>query len=532
MPQVKTTPAGLFNAVNEVESLYGDVDTTWTLPSTGTSTTCWIARHDDVDNSDWNSICSTSSGVHVRDQQSVDTVTPMINANTANWVHSRYHWNEVLNRDDMMIVTRALRKEIGGKPFLEQSAVVPISDLRAYHLRFLIALRPPQSINIFADYSDNIVPDRMGNGFDVTIMEGSVDLVEYTIPSNGADNDITALSGDTDTMLLWPENSIPTIMTVCSVSRYTEEYAIESILQCRNSPTQSGIWYHGHIHGGRGIAFYGKGWKTLYDDDGFVNDWLIMCGSSSRVSPGNIVIDQMNVGLNNSTNIACRLNVNYENSQYLRSFFEIHSLYIWNAELSNAQMKDVTSALRAQIGGGPDIANDEKGDPVDPMVPSLTAYEQACPVEYNRNDNTGDCIPSGHTTSTTPEPTTTTSTTPGPTTTTSTTPGPTTTTSTTPEPTTTTSTTPGPTTTTSTTPEPTTTTSTTPEPTTTTSTTPGPTTTIPCPRGTTSQIGAETKDDCLCIPGWFRDDGICVPCPMGSYKLGLGDGVCTNCSDV
>ena len=55
---------------------------------------------------------------------------------------------------------------------------------------------------------------------------------------------------------------------------------------------------------------------------------------------------------------------------------------------------------------------------------------------------------------------------------------------------------------------------------------------IPCPRGTTSQIGAETKDDCLCIPGWFRDDGICVPCPMGSYKLGLGDGVCTNCSDV
>ena len=55
---------------------------------------------------------------------------------------------------------------------------------------------------------------------------------------------------------------------------------------------------------------------------------------------------------------------------------------------------------------------------------------------------------------------------------------------------------------------------------------------IPCPIGTSSEFNAETKEDCLCMEGWFRNDGICVPCPMGSYKLGLGDGVCTNCSDV
>jgi hypothetical protein len=55
---------------------------------------------------------------------------------------------------------------------------------------------------------------------------------------------------------------------------------------------------------------------------------------------------------------------------------------------------------------------------------------------------------------------------------------------------------------------------------------------IPCPRGTTSRIGAETKDDCLCMPGWVLFDGECTPCPSGSYKLGLGDGVCTNCSVV
>ena len=55
---------------------------------------------------------------------------------------------------------------------------------------------------------------------------------------------------------------------------------------------------------------------------------------------------------------------------------------------------------------------------------------------------------------------------------------------------------------------------------------------IPCPRGTTSEFDADTIEDCLCMPGWVLDGVECTPCPVGSYKLGLGDGVCTNCSVV
>ena len=55
---------------------------------------------------------------------------------------------------------------------------------------------------------------------------------------------------------------------------------------------------------------------------------------------------------------------------------------------------------------------------------------------------------------------------------------------------------------------------------------------IPCPIGTSSGFNSEIIEDCLCMAGWFREYGICVPCPVGSYKLGLGDGVCTNCSVV
>jgi hypothetical protein len=52
---------------------------------------------------------------------------------------------------------------------------------------------------------------------------------------------------------------------------------------------------------------------------------------------------------------------------------------------------------------------------------------------------------------------------------------------------------------------------------------------IDCPTGTVSTFDAATIHDCLCMAGWFRANEICVPCPIGSYKLGIGDGVCTNC---
>ena len=52
---------------------------------------------------------------------------------------------------------------------------------------------------------------------------------------------------------------------------------------------------------------------------------------------------------------------------------------------------------------------------------------------------------------------------------------------------------------------------------------------IHCPTGTVSTFDAATIHDCLCMAGWFRVNEICVPCPIGSYKLEIGDGICTNC---
>jgi hypothetical protein len=55
-------------------------------------------------------------------------------------------------------------------------------------------------------------------------------------------------------------------------------------------------------------------------------------------------------------------------------------------------MRHVTSALRAQIGGQPDIADNLVGPAVAPMTPSLTAYEQVCPSGTYLDATNGDCL--------------------------------------------------------------------------------------------------------------------------------------------
>jgi Tyrosine-protein kinase ephrin type A/B receptor-like len=155
MPQVVTTSVAAFNAVNNVTSLYGPVGTIWALPTLPptTYTRCWTTRNSV--NTNWLVACfanTSPSFTYVVDQT---TITPApstaqvpvgtVATTDANYLHSTYVWDVELSSTEMKTVTRAMRKELGGVPDLSPAgttAVVPISDLRAYYLRFLIALRP------------------------------------------------------------------------------------------------------------------------------------------------------------------------------------------------------------------------------------------------------------------------------------------------------------------------------------------------------------------------------------------------------
>jgi hypothetical protein len=188
-----------------------------------------------------------------------------------------------------------------------------------------------------------------------------------------------------DTKVLWPEYSVPAVMTTCSVSRERPNHKGDVnmfVLTGISQSTKKVYYIHGHSSSNRGVVYYND-MKTTYENRGGSNDWLIMCVKTGSPKPGNVIIDQLSIGTADTGNDAGRLGVNYKTS----SDFDLHSVYIWNAELSTPQMKVVTGALRAQIGGKPD--GEEVA--VHPMIPALTAYEQMCPVEYNPNAATGDC---------------------------------------------------------------------------------------------------------------------------------------------
>ncbi|KAJ1464583.1 hypothetical protein T484DRAFT_1757993, partial [Baffinella frigidus] len=444
-PVLETEPRG-FNADNDVTSLYGRASTQlqWSVSMAATFTVCWATRyhnatsenqrildtvaansflgHDDGQRggvyyngeqyarwaptnasvTHWLIACFTNNrtdpSAYVIDQRDsgdgnteATLVSKKLGVNNYGYpgpqngdfnIHSVYVWDRELSNTDMKVVTSGIRKELGGVPDLspdETPAVFPISDLRAYYFRYLLVVRPPQSMNIFSDLKDSVVVDRMGNGFNAQVTAGEATVVSTT--GNGAVNIITVLQGSITTAITWPAKSIPSTMTICTVSRY------------RDTANQGWFFlgnYFFHAHGGasvRGLAYYGT-LRTTWDSVGIVTDWLIMCGNTEN-REDSVVVDQTDRGVVSTNPYLYEQALKITDST-ASADFQFHSLYIWNQHLSNVQMKHVTSALRAYIGGTPDFTTHA----VLPMLISenSTAYSVPCARGLVLDFDTGDCL--------------------------------------------------------------------------------------------------------------------------------------------
>ena len=174
-----------------------------------------------------------------------------------------------------------------------------------------------------------------------------------TASGDGAANAVTFISGTTATKMLWPESSIPSTFTVCSVTRYTEEEEDAGeergesgrILNCQGSPTQSVDWLHGHWSSRRGVAKYNNGFKQS-SSQGVLDHWLVMCGTNDGASkPGNIILDQDSIGsADGGRGSVCRLNIGYNEA----SDWALHSLLIWDYSLGTVPAPWHTSATLSQ----------------------------------------------------------------------------------------------------------------------------------------------------------------------------------------
>jgi hypothetical protein len=151
---VTTTADG--NAVNPVAAVYGPVGVMWAFPTLpATHTVCSTMRYTDtntLNTTDWMISCYTNGIVgasrYVNDQ--VDSGEGVISspynmlADREYTIHSMFTWDRTLSNRDMKVVTAAMRRELGGVPTSQTTAVIPITNLNNYKVRLLdtVAVSP------------------------------------------------------------------------------------------------------------------------------------------------------------------------------------------------------------------------------------------------------------------------------------------------------------------------------------------------------------------------------------------------------
>ena len=170
-------------------------------------------------------------------------------------------------------------------------------------------------------------------------------MATATASGDGAANTVTFISGTTATQILWPESSVPSTFTVCSVTRYTGGTR-NRILTCYGGPSQHTNWLHGHYGSWRGVALY-NGWSTSEANHGVLDDWLVMCGTNAGTAPGNVILDQDEIGTVDGGVGSCRINIGYWPSK--ASDWALHSLLIWDYSLGTVPALWHTSATLSQV---------------------------------------------------------------------------------------------------------------------------------------------------------------------------------------
>ncbi|KAJ1463953.1 hypothetical protein T484DRAFT_1758454, partial [Baffinella frigidus] len=173
-----------------------------------------------------------------------------------------------------------------------------------------------------------------------------------TEPGTGgfnAVNPIASLYGEPHIQLSWPAPLAATF-TVCWATRYHSATSTNA----RILETTTGNSLLGHADGKRGKLLHNGQWY-MYNGvipDAPATDWLVACFTNGRTDPSGYVIDQTDWGDSNTetTQPSLTLGVNHNNYPGPQNGdFNIHSVYVWDDELSNTEMKVVTRALRKEL---------------------------------------------------------------------------------------------------------------------------------------------------------------------------------------
>ena len=172
------------------------------------------------------------------------------------------------------------------------------------------------------------------------------------IIGNGAVSGIPFISGNTTSKMTWPEYSIPSRFTICSISRYSGSQK-KQILQSKYYVNN---WFHGHNNGFVGLANYDLS-KSDATYNGIVGDWLVMCGKNGSQFSNTGDVFRKSV-LANSVPVGITFDGFGGNPYQLcinnteASDWNLSYVMIWDTVLNDTDMLSVSNALNTYLTTG------------------------------------------------------------------------------------------------------------------------------------------------------------------------------------
>jgi hypothetical protein len=208
----------------------------------------------------------------------------------------------------------------------------------------LINAKSPWGIYFADSHANNILYEARNNGRNAS----TIGINKNYARGDGAEASIPYINGTTSSTITWPDGSIPTTYTICSITRYTGSANNGRILVNANANQAAVNFLHGHWANKRGVAHY-NAWKTAQTSVGTITDWLVMCGTNgTNGTPGNILRDGTAIGTANGGTGNSQLTVN----SFEPSDFALSTVFIWDQALTNAEMVIVSNALKYYLSSG------------------------------------------------------------------------------------------------------------------------------------------------------------------------------------
>jgi len=264
---------------------------------------------------------------------------------------NKYNWD--VNNITKNIFTCNLVENIGigltNPSFkLHVQGLFNLNDTIKNDVEFSINGKKPYGIYLAENWSsiENKLYDLSGNERHANTYGN---IIKENGNGNGANGEnITYLKGNTSAYVNFPDNNIPEIYTILSITRYSGP------TKARVLGSSNKNWLHGHHGTRRGVCHY-DAWKTPYEFYGNTDDWLLCIGRNNYSTPNNIIVD--GVGIGNNTGGVGNFTLTINNSYSEFSDWSFSCVFIWNIHLTDEECFKLNNLFQSFLNKGGSIKN-------------------------------------------------------------------------------------------------------------------------------------------------------------------------------